>query len=84
MRGCLFDGVFISCLYYAVDRPSSLCCGNDVKHCSSRLPNNRCIINRVGSMRENLILFGMFFLSLGIAITCINLLVMYGVLPNGR
>ena len=27
---------------------------------------------------------GMFFLSLGIAITCINLLVMWGVLPNGR
>ena len=82
--GRLFDGVFISCLYYEMDRSSSLCCGNDVEHCISRLSNSRRIINGVGSMKENLILFGMFFLSLGIAITCINLLVMYGVLPNGR
>ena len=84
VRCCLLDGMFISCLYYAVDRPSPLCCGNDVEHCISRLSNSRRIINGVGSMKENLILFGMFFLSLGIAITCINLLVMYGVLPNGR
>ena len=76
--------MFISCLYYEMDRLYALSCGDNVKHCNCYVSICRRIINRVGIMRDNLILFGMFFLSLGIAITCINLLVMYGVLPNGR
>ena len=80
----LYDGVFINSLYYEVDRSFTFCCGVDVKCMSSAISNSRCFINGVRIMRDNLILFGMFFVSLAIAITCINLLVMYGVLPNGR